>query len=223
MLIESGDWLSNLLTMWSKWGFSNPWDLTLGNIVMGPFLEDGPKYCVLHCVCVRVHVLCVCVCALWHASWPRRALGAIHEARDWDKVQTALFITWPDDRVQGRGKTGQQNQSTECAELLTPGLLSLSLSLGWLVGRASSLAGLQGLGWDTDRGVRLSAVARAHVRPGGLAGLVLWFGELVSTPSVESSSGFSVQFRVFSQAAPALKGLPAGSWSVWLAVLVVPP
>ena len=69
---------------------------------------------------------------------------------------------------------------------------SLSLSPGWLVGRASSLAGLQGLGWDTDRGVRFSAVARAHVRPGGLAGLVLWFGELVGTPSVESSSASGV-------------------------------
>ena len=41
--------------------------------------------------------------------------------------------------------------------------------------------------------------ARAHVRPGGLAGLVLWVGELVGTPSVESSSGFlGFGFRGFS-------------------------
>ena len=47
-------------------------------------------------------------------------------------------------------------------------------------------------------------MARAHVRPSGLAGLVLWFGELVGTPpsspvlGFRSNSGFSVQFRVFS-------------------------
>ena len=93
--------------------------------------------------------------------------------------------------------------------------LSLSLSLGWLFGRASSLAGLQGLGWDTDGGVRFSSVAQAHVRPGGLA---------------ESSSGFSVQFWVFgpvpglrSPGGTHLKGSTAGSWSVWLAGLDVPP
>ena len=86
---------------------------------------------------------------------------------------------------------------------------SLSLSSGWLVGRASSLAGLQGLGWDADRGIRFFAVARAHVRPGGLAGLVLWFRELVGTPSVESSSGFSAQFRVFGPV-PGFRGSASG-------------
>ena len=87
---------------------------------------------------------------------------------------------------------------------------SLSLSPGWLVGHASSLVGLQGLGSDTDRGVRFSAVARAHVRPGGLAGLVLWFGELVGTPSVESSSGFLVQFRVFGSSSVQFRGSTSG-------------
>ena len=147
-------------------------------------------------------------------------MGAIHEARDWEKVQTALFITRPDDRVQGRGKTGQQNQSTECAELLTQGLLSLSG--GWSGVLSLSLAGLQGLGSGHRQGglavLRSGAGLREARRP-SWAGPLVWgagrhsfrrvqFRVFGPVPGFQSSSGFSVS------GGTRLKGSTAGSWSV---------
>ena len=68
------------------------------------------------------------------------------------------------------------------------GTVELRSSLSQAAVRAC--VGLPGLGWNTDRGISFSAMAQAHMRPGGLAGPALWSGRWSL-----------IQFRVFGPVA----------------------